>query len=283
MDVQRLVELERRVAELEQINAEQAASLAALQREHVTTRVLLETMAHGVVACDEHGTLILFNRTSCEWHGMDAMNLPPEKWADHYDLYGPDGKTPLPTEEIPLLRAFKGERVRNAGMSIAVKGESPRYILADGDPLFDAAGRKLGAVVVMTDVTERKRAEETLKRLSTPLIPISDRTVVMPLIGALDSRRAEQVMATILDGIAAYRAGIVIIDVTGVATIDTEVAGTLVRVAQAVRLLGAKVFLTGIRPELAQALVTLGTDLRGIATYGTLQSAIAAALAQGRD
>ena len=145
---------------------------------------------------------------------------------------------------------------------------------------------------VLVNVTERKRAEEALRQsialeetiqaqnavlaeLSTPLIPISDQVVAMPLIGSVDSRRAQQVIETLLQGIAASGARIAILDITGVPVVDTQVANALIRAAQAVKLLGAQVVLTGIRPEVAQTLVGLGTDLRGIVTRSSLQSGIA--------
>ncbi len=146
--------------------------------------------------------------------------------------------------------------------------------------------------VIHTDVTERKRAEEALRQsmqleetlraqnaalaeLSTPLIPISDEVTVMPLIGAVDSRRAQQVVETLLQGIAESRARVAILDITGVPVVDTQVANALIRAAQSVKLLGAQVILTGIRPEVAQTLVGLGADLSAITTRSSLQSGIA--------
>jgi rsbT co-antagonist protein RsbR len=145
---------------------------------------------------------------------------------------------------------------------------------------------------MLVDVTERKRAEEALRQsialeetiqaqnavlaeLSTPLIPISDQIVAMPLIGSVDSRRAQQVIETLLLGISTSGAQIAILDITGVPVVDTQVADALIRAAQAVKLLGAQVVLTGIRPEVAQTLVGLGTDLGGIVTRSSLQSGIA--------
>jgi rsbT co-antagonist protein RsbR len=144
----------------------------------------------------------------------------------------------------------------------------------------------------LVDITERKRAEalrrqqiefeETIRaqnavlaELSTPLIPISDQVMVMPLIGAVDSRRAQQVIETLLQGIASSGAQIAILDITGVPVVDTQVANALIHAAQAVKLLGAQVVLTGIRPEVAQTLVGLGADLGGIITRSSLQSGIA--------
>lgn len=143
------------------------------------------------------------------------------------------------------------------------------------------------------DISERKRAEAertmlqeqviaaqqaALRELSTPLIPIAAGVVVMPLIGGIDSNRAQLVVETLLTGTAELRAHTTIIDITGVPVVDTQVANALLRAAQAVKLLGARVILTGIRPEVAQTLVGLGVDLSGIMTRGTLQAGIAEAL-----
>ncbi len=102
--------------------------------------------------------------------------------------------------------------------------------------------------------------------------------MVMPLIGKIDSRRAQQVIETLLSGLTKSRARMAIVDITGVQVVDTYVANTLLRAAQAVRLLGAQVVLTGIRSEVAQTLVGLGVDLGKIITSSNLQVAIAHAL-----
>ncbi len=114
-----------------------------------------------------------------------------------------------------------------------------------------------------------------LAELSTPLIPISERVVVMPLIGSLDEQRAQRVLDTLLHGLAGSGAQIAILDITGVPVVDTQVANALIRAAQSVKLLGAQVVLTGIRPEVAQTLVGLGADLNNIITRSSLQSGIA--------
>jgi methyl-accepting chemotaxis protein len=120
--------------------------------------------------------------------------------------------------------------------------------------------------------------KDTLRELSTPLIPVADGVVIMPLVGALDTQRAQQVMDVLLNGVEQYRAHTAILDVTGVLVVDTQVATMLIQSAQAVRLLGARVVLTGIQPQMAQTLVQLGIDLRAVVTYSTLQAGIAHAL-----
>jgi len=114
-----------------------------------------------------------------------------------------------------------------------------------------------------------------LEELSTPLIPLSHRVVIMPLVGTVDAKRAEQVLAVLSQGVVARGARTAIIDITGVPTVDTHVASVLVRAAQAVRLLGAEVVLTGIRPKVAKSLVELGVDLAGLVTRSNLQAGIA--------
>ncbi len=157
-------------------------------------------------------------------------------------------------------------------------------------PIHDQDNNIEAMVVVAFDITERKNQElaeiqkrevlieqqsTTLNELSTPLLTISDEVVVMPLIGSIDSLRAQRIMETLLTGIVESAARVAIIDITGVLLVDTDIANTLIQVAQAVRLLGAQVVLTGIRPEIAQTLVGLGVDLGTIITRSTLQAGIA--------
>lgn len=147
------------------------------------------------------------------------------------------------------------------------------------------------------DITNRKRAETDLVRqqrlvseqqdriiqmqqaalaeLSTPLIPLSDSLLVMPLIGAVDTVRAGNILEALLQGVSDHRPKAVIIDITGVAAVDTQVASSLVQAAQAVRLLGATAIITGIRPDVAQTLVSLGIQLNNFKSFGTLQDGIA--------
>jgi nitrate/nitrite transport system substrate-binding protein len=140
------------------------------------------------------------------------------------------------------------------------------------------AERALSQELLAQQVIDAQR--DALRELSTPLIPISDDVVIMPLIGTIDSQRAQQVMETLLEGVARHQSRLVILDITGVHVVDTQVAQAFIQAAQAVRLLGAQVMLTGIQPQIAQTLVGLGVDLSGIQTQGTLQAGIASALRQ---
>jgi PAS domain S-box-containing protein len=147
------------------------------------------------------------------------------------------------------------------------------------------------------DISERKQLEQqqallqqqvidaqrdALRELSTPLIPLTDHVIAMPLIGTVDSERAQQVIEALLWGITHYHARIALLDITGISLVDTQVAQTLVQSAQAARLLGARVVLTGIGPAMAQTLVNLGADLERIITLGSFQQGVAYALKHRR-
>ena len=107
------------------------------------------------------------------------------------------------------------------------------------------------------------------------MLPVLPGVLLVPLIGVIDDDRAHQVIDSVLAGVAAQRARVVILDVSAVPVIDSEVANTLIQTAQATMLLGARVLLVGIRPEIAQSIVGLGLDLTHIATYPTLSVALA--------
>ncbi|WP_437720127.1 PAS domain S-box protein [Sorangium sp. So ce861] len=162
---------------------------------------------------------------------------------------------------------------------VALAGESGRppalaTIARDLTPLREA---ELERLALQEQVIQAQQA--TLRELSTPLVPLAEGVVAMPLIGTLDSTRAQQAMEKLLDGIVQHQFHTAILDVTGVKDVDAESADALLRIARAARLLGAKLVLTGIGPDTAQTLVDLDVDLDGITTHSTLQSGIAHALA----
>ncbi|MGK3984400.1 PAS domain-containing protein [Sorangium sp. So ce136] len=172
-------------------------------------------------------------------------------------------------------------------------GNQDYYFYTVKYPVRNERGEVVGVGGVVREDTDLRRAEaeraalqeqiiaaqqETLRELSTPLIPLADGVLAMPVVGTMDGARAAQIMETLLVGISSQRAHTAILDITGVRAVDAIVADALTRTARAAQMLGARVVLTGIRPEVARALLELGADLTGIITLGTLQSGIAHAL-----
>jgi len=117
-----------------------------------------------------------------------------------------------------------------------------------------------------------------LQELAAPLIPVFDKISVMPLVGTIDTERARQIMENLLQGVVKHRAEVVLIDITGVPVVDTMVAHHIIQAAEAVRLVGAKCLLVGIRPEIAQTIVNLGINLDQIITKNSLKKGIETAL-----
>ncbi len=125
---------------------------------------------------------------------------------------------------------------------------------------------------------EQQRLSETVRKMSLPVLPIAEGIVVMPLVGTIDSNHARELSETLLHGVEQHRARVALIDLTGVALVDTFVTQTLVEAILATRLLGAQALVVGIRPELAQMLLEIGVDLSNIETSATLQSGLLRAL-----
>jgi PAS domain S-box-containing protein len=186
------------------------------------------------------------------------------------------------------IQAFHAEESGSTQYRWIGKDERVTWVETHVTHIKDETGASVGMRGVTLDITARKAAErqqeiiraqaEALLELSTPLIPISEEVMVMPLVGALDAERGERAIEALLAGMSRSGARVVILDVTGVPTIDTRVADALRRAARSVQLLGAEVVLTGIRPDVARTLVALDIDLGRVTTRGTLQDGIAHAL-----
>jgi two-component system, sensor histidine kinase and response regulator len=143
---------------------ERKQAVEALEKEQQFVKGLLDSVQAGIVACDAEGVLTLFNRAAREFHGLPEQPIRDDQWAQHYDLYLPDGRTPLKKEDVPLFRALQGEPVYDVEMMIIPKNGRPRTLLANGQTILSPEGKKLGAVVAMHDITERKRVEEEVRK-----------------------------------------------------------------------------------------------------------------------
>ena len=143
---------------------------------------------------------------------------------------------------------------------------------------YEPAANRIAVTVGVSFVEERERVineqQEAMRELSTPVLQLRDRLLILPIIGVLDSARARQLTEQLLGAIRDKRATVVVIDITGVATIDRTVANHLVQTVEASRLMGARTILTGLSSEIAQTLVDLDVDLGMMETVGDLQGGI---------
>ncbi len=143
---------------------------------------------------------------------------------------------------------------------------------------YEPAANRIANTVAVGFVQERERIireqQEAIRELSTPVLQVRERLLILPIIGVIDPQRARQLTEQLLRGIRSNRAKVVVIDITGVAALDSSVANHLVQTVEASRLLGATVIVTGLSPEIAQTLVTIGVDLSKMNTVGDLQGGI---------
>jgi len=144
--------------------------------------------------------------------------------------------------------------------------------------IYEPVANKILSVVALAFIEEREKVvrqqQEAIRELSTPVLQVREGLLILPIIGLIDSQRARQLTEQLLNGIRGSRAKVVVIDITGVASVDSKVANHMVQTVDASRLLGATVIVTGVSPEIAQTLVTIGVDLTKMNTVGDLQGGI---------
>lgn len=162
--------------------------------------------------------------------------------------------------------------------SLFAKYQEDRELLNRILDEYEPAANRIAVTVGVSFVEERERViseqQESLRELSTPVLQLRERLLILPIIGVLDSERARQLTEQVLSAIQDHRAKVVVIDITGVATIDRTVANNLVQTVEASRLMGASTILTGLSSEIAQTLVDLEVDLGMMRTVGDLQGGL---------
>ena len=165
--------------------SDRKAAEMELDREKNFLQALLDNLSDGIAACNEQGVLTLFNQATKEFHGLPQQAISPEDWAKYYDLYLPDGVTPMPQDTIPLFRALCGESVRDVEMMIIPQQGQSRVLLVNGDPIVNRKGKKIGAIVAMRDITERRQAEQALAQLNDKLEDrVKQRTLQLEQVNA---------------------------------------------------------------------------------------------------
>ena len=162
--------------------------------------------------------------------------------------------------------------------SLFEKYQADFQILNEVLDAYEPAANRIANTVGVNFVQERERIirqqQEAIRELSTPVLQVRERLLILPIIGVLDGQRARQLTEQLLRGIRTNRARVVVIDITGVPAIDSTVANHLVQTVDASRLMGASVIITGLSSEIAQTLVTLGVDLSKVNAVGDLQGGI---------
>jgi anti-anti-sigma regulatory factor len=159
----------------------------------------------------------------------------------------------------------------------AAYGRTPERFLAAMEAMnafMDKAMAVIGAEYLVAKEQIIRDQQEALREVSTPVLQVRNRMLLLPIIGVIDTFRARQLTERLLKAIRTNRASVVVMDITGVPAVDSKVANHLVQTVEAARLMGAKAVITGLSAEVAQSLVTLGVDLRMLNTVGDLQGGL---------
>ncbi|MBN1640220.1 MAG: STAS domain-containing protein [Anaerolineae bacterium] len=224
-------------------------------------RALGERVPQWLDAQDQGAPLGEAERELLDAAGLVGMLICPMVAADRclgYVLAGTRSRDRIGDQDAVLYQAIAAQ----AAAAIEAARAGQRYQRAEQE-------RRVGETVAR---------EQLIGELAVPLIPITDNILVLPLVGSVDSARAEQIMTSLLDGIERHDAEVVIVDVTGVPLMDTAVANYLLRMTHAASLVGARTILVGITPLVAQTIVELGVDLSSITTRSDLQGGVEYAL-----
>ncbi len=258
------------------------------QRQRATLAAILDHLPVGVVVQTAGADApLLMNRRADELRRELATS----------PLLYPGSDTPMPPASWPLARALHDDQVVVGEAELRAADGSRRALEAVAAPIHDERGALTHVISVTTEVTawraaeaEREamqaaliRAQEAaLTERGAPLLPISDAILVLPIIGAIDEDRGQQITETLVHLGGSQRVRVAILDVTGAGALDPRGAHLLVGAARALRLRGVRPILTGLGPEAAAALVAAGVDLAGVIVLGSLQAGIARARALTR-
>ena len=227
------------------------------------------------------GTILSWNAAAAKMYGLSAeeavgksvrMVVPPDREDEIPQILDKIRRNEL-VDHYETMRMSKDGRQFHVSLTVS--------------PIRDKAGKIMGASTIARDISQRVLVEEALARqrlvqaildVSIPVMQVWEGVLCVPLIGTLDSQRTQQLMEQLLERISQTGASVALVDVTGVPSVDTQTARHIIETATAVKLLGAQIILTGIRPVIAQTLVHLGVDLQEIVTRSSLATGFRAAL-----
>ena len=240
---------------------------------------ILEQIPTPVMAIDKELRIIYMNE-----NGLKFIN---RQWADIQGKYCYDiiNAEHCKTDKCSMVKAIEEGHACSARNVVTVNGEEVTlecYTV----PLKDGNNEIIGGLEFTLDITERVIYEErlrqqsnTIREMSTPTIKLWQDILVLPVVGIVDSMRAQHMMDSMLHKIAETYAKVIILDIQGVAAVDTAVANHLIKITKATKLMGCECILSGISPIVAQTIIQLGIDMDTINTRATLSDALAEAFA----
>ena len=212
-------------------------------------------------------------------YAIQTQAIMQDKWEEFY-IYQRDSGISYAKNAVPFnawfqfLSMFRIIFLKYLNINSSVEFKNSELIVKGLLKFVDITIGIVGDAYIGTKETIIKGQQEAIKELSTPILQLRDKFLILPVIGMMDTYRAKQLTQNLLQTIRTTQAKIIVMDITGVPLVDSKVANYLVQTAQAVKLMGGKIILTGISPEVAQTMVTIGADLQEITTLGSLEDGI---------
>ena len=253
-------------------------------------RSLIEASLDPLVTISPDGKVTDVNEAAVKVTGVSRQTLIGSDFSDYF--------TEPDKARAGYRRVFAEGFVTDYPLTVRHRDGRLTDVLYNASVYRDASGKVAGVFAAARDITEqkktegalakanealqaeieeRRRAEQVILELSTPVLQLRDGLLMLPIIGVIDSLRARQITEQLLRSIRDTRSKVAVVDITGVPAVDSKVANHLLQTAEAARLMGATMLLTGLSPEVAQSLVSIGVDLSRLITAGDLQGGIAEA------
>ena len=272
-DKKSIKDLEKKIEVLKKENKE-------LKLDKSLLNSLLKHIPENIYFKDKKSRFVRIGEAFADYMGFKDSNEIIGK--TDFDLFDEEHARPAYEDEQKIMNT--GEPLQKEEKEIYPDG-SIKWVETTKVPRFDEKGNIVGTFGISRDVTEKKLWEqqreekleaqrEELIELSTPVIDVWEGVLTVPILGSLDSERASRVSEALLTQIVEKRAGIAIIDISGISAVDSAVADRLIRTAKAVRLVGAEAILTGVGVEIAQTIADLGIDMEGLKTMSTLKDGL---------
>jgi len=286
-----------------------APSQEEIEAGAIDMRLVVDAIRdYAIVLLDPKGRVISWNKGAERLKGYKANEIIGR----HFSTFYPRPEVERGKPDLELKEARETDRFEDEGLRVRKDG-SQFWANVIVTALRDESGKLLGFAKITRDLSERKQMEEALRRaraesekkveertadltkaneaiqaelaarkqaeaairaLSTPVLPVRDQLLILPIIGIIDSQRALQLTEQLLNSIRSYRAKAVVMDITGVPIVDSKVANHLLQTVEASRLMGASVIVTGLSPEISQILVRIGVDLSRLKTMCDLRAGL---------
>jgi PAS domain S-box-containing protein len=251
------------------------------ETEHLLQTLVENVKDYAIILLDTSGNILTWNSGAERLKGWKANEIIGQ----HLSRFYPPEDVERGKIEMELRAATQEGRYEDEGWRVRKDGTRfwANVVIT---ALYDEKGNLRGFGKVTRDLTERRRnderlrkqAQEILEMATVPVVQVWEGIVLVPLIGTLDSQRTQHLMERLLQRVSETASPVALLDITGVPTVDTQTAQHLIETIAAVRLLGAEVILTGVRPAIAQTFVHLGIDLSKVTTRSSLSAGLRVAL-----